>query len=347
MEFGISTTPESQKVRESGYAPLVSVIIPTFNRARQVQAALRSILTQTYPNFEVIVVDDGSTDETREAVAQVIDQQHSNGKRVRYFFQTNQGQSVARNKGVDAALGQWLGFLDSDDVWLPEKLEWQVRAVEKFKEECGACICDARVFDDLGLDTTAFRSSGKRCDETLGMESDAAEKLVKCRDPYWVSTLLVRTEVAKQIGSFDPHIEYAEDHDFLFRLSLATSFCYVNRPLAVLDRSKSPQNSTCRAWDSVEVRLRGTQSMFEKWLRLGPTLTPEVRRTVVRSLRNVHSAWTNWHLEHERYEEARQAARRGIRYELTVMLAIKCILIRVAPTFARSISPRMRVISGH
>jgi cellulose synthase/poly-beta-1,6-N-acetylglucosamine synthase-like glycosyltransferase len=148
------------------YAPFISVIIPTFNRARQVQAALISVLTQTYQNFEVIVVDDGSTDGTREAVEQVIDQQHS---RVRYLFQTNQGQSAARNKGIDAALGQWLGFLDSDDVWLPEKLEWQVRAVDKFKDECGACISDARLVDDLGLDKTAFRSSGKRCDATLGV----------------------------------------------------------------------------------------------------------------------------------------------------------------------------------
>jgi glycosyltransferase involved in cell wall biosynthesis len=341
MTFG--TTSESQDVKEPSDPPLVSVIIPTFNRARQVQAALTSVLTQTYPNFEVIVVDDGSTDETREAVERVIEQQHSNSKRVRYFFQPNQGQSAARNKGVDAALGQWLGFLDSDDVWLPEKLEWQVRALEKFKDECGACISDARLVDDVGLDTTAFRSSGIRWDETLGMESEAAENLVKCRDPYWVSTLLVRTEVAKKIGWFDPHIEYAEDHDFLFRLSLATSFCYVNRPLAVLDRSKSPLNSTCRAWDRIEVRLRGTQSMFEKWLKLGPTLAPELRRTVIQSLRHVHSAWTNWHLEHEQYQEARQAARKAIGYELTARLATKCILTHVAPAFAKRISPRMRV----
>lgn len=343
MAFGISTASESQDVREPSYKPLVSVIIPTFNRARQVRAALISVLKQTYSRFEVIVVDDGSTDETREAVEQVIDQQNSDDKRVRYFFQTNQGQSVARNKGIDAARGQWLGFLDSDDVWLPEKLEWQVRALENFKDDCGACISDARLIDDVGLDTTAFRSSGMRWDEASGMESEAAENLVKCRDPYWVSTLLVRTEVAKEIGRFDPHIEYAEDHDFLFRLSLATSFCYVNRPLAVLDRSKSPQNSTCRAWDRVEVRLRGTQSMLEKWLKLGPILAPELRRTVIQSLRHVHSAWTNWHLEHERYQEARQAVRKAIGYELTVRLATKCILTHVAPPFAKRISPRMRV----
>lgn len=325
------------------YTPFVSVVIPTFNRPRQVQAALTSVLTQTYPKLEAIVVDDGSTDDTRQAVEQVINQQRGNGKQVRYFFQPNQGQSVARNKGIDAALGEWVGFLDSDDVWLPEKLEWQVRAMEKFKDECGACIADARLVDNLGLNTTAFRSSGKRYDETLGMEPEAAGNLVKCRDPYWVSTLLVRTDVVKEIGCFDPHIEYAEDHDFLFRVSLATSFCYVNKPLALLDRSKSPQGSICRPWDKVEIRLRGSQSMFEKWLKLGSKLPPEVRRTVIQSLRHVYSAWTNWYLEHERYEEARRAARKAIEYDVTVKLAIKWILTRVAPTFARRISPKMRV----
>jgi hypothetical protein len=325
------------------YAPFISVVIPTFNRARPVQAALMSVLTQTYRSFEVIVVDDGSTDGTREAIELCISQQESASKQVRYFFQTHQGQSAARNRGIDAAHGEWVAFLDSDDVWLAEKLQWQVRALEKFKDECSACITDARLVDDLGLDTTAFRSTGQANGETIGMESEAAERLVRCRDPYWVSTLLVRTEVAKHVGGFDPHIDYAEDHDFLFRLSLATSFCCVNRPLAQLDRSKSPQHSMCRPWDRVEVRLRGLQAMFEKWLELGSTLSPEVRRTVVRSLRHVYSAWTNWYLEHDRYEEARRAARKAMKYEVTAKLAVKCILTHVAPTFARRISPRMRV----
>lgn len=322
--------------------PLISVIIPTFNRARQVQSALRSVLRQTYSKLEVIVVDDGSTDETRDAVRRVMDEEQTDDKRVRYFFQANGGQSVARNRGIDAAQGHWLGFLDSDDVWLPEKLEFQVRALDQFGH-CGTCICDARLVDDIGLDTTAFRASGKCYDEAIGMESQAVANLVKCRDPFWVSTLLVRTEVAKRIGCFDAQIKYAEDHDFLFRLAIDTSFCYVNRPLAILDRSKSPPNSTCRAWDSIEVRLRGTQSMLEKWLQLSPKLTPEVRKVVIQKLRCVHSAWANWYLEHERDEEALQAARKAIGFELTPGLAIKLLLIAVAPTVARRISPRMRV----
>jgi glycosyltransferase involved in cell wall biosynthesis len=325
------------------YRPFISVVIPTFNRALQVQAALKSVLAQTYREFEAIVVDDGSTDGTGEAIQKLISPQGNGAKQIRYFLQPNQGQSAARNKGTDEARGEWVAFLDSDDVWLPEKLEWQVRAIEQFKGKCSACITDARLVDNLGMDTTAFRESGKHYQETLGMDSEAVGNLVKCRDPFWVSTLLVCTDVVKQVGWFDPHIEYAEDHDFLFRLSLMTSFCYVNKPLSLIDRSKSPQGSNCRPWDQVEVRLRGSQSMFEKWLELDSKLPPDVRETIVQNLRHVYSAWTNWYLEHERYEEARQAVCKAIKYELTPKLAIKWILTYVAPSLARRVSPKMRV----
>jgi glycosyltransferase involved in cell wall biosynthesis len=325
------------------YKPFISVVIPTFNRARQVQAALKSVLAQTYTEFEAIVVDDGSTDGTAEALQQLISPQGGNGRQVRYFFQPNQGQSAARNKGIDEARGEWVAFLDSDDIWLPEKLEWQVRTVEEFKGKSYACITDARLLDNLGMDTTAFQKIGKRYEETMGMDPEAVGNLVMYRDPFWISTLLVRTDLGKQVGWFDPCLKYAEDHDFLFRLSLATSFCYVNKPLSLLDRSESPQGSKCRPWDNADVRLRGSQLMLEKWLKLDSKLPPDVRETVVHNLRHVYSAWTNWYLEHERYEEARQAVGKAIKCELTTKLAIKWTLTHVAPSLARRISPKWKV----
>jgi hypothetical protein len=83
--------------------------------------------------------------------------------------------------------------------------------------------------------------------------------------------------------------------------------------------------------------------MFEKWLELDSKLPPDVRETIVQNLRHVYSAWTNWYLEHERYEEARQAVCKAIKYELTPKLAIKWILTYVAPSLARRVSPKMRV----
>ena len=302
-----------------------------------------SVLAQTYPEFEVIVVDDGSTDGTREAVQRLNNMPNGSGKQIRYFFQPNQGQSAARNKGTDEARGEWVAFLDSDDLWLPEKLEWQVRAIEQFKGQCCACITDARLVNDSGMDTTAFRTSGKRYGQTFGIDAAAVRNLAKSFDHFWTSTLLARTDLVREVGQFDTHLKFAEDNDLLFRLSLATSYSYVNKALSIIDRSSSPPDSSCRPWDQVEVRLRGRQSMLEKWLKMDLKLPPDVRKTVIQSLRQVYSAWTNWYLEHERYEEARQAVCKAIKCELTTGLAIKWTLMQVAPRFTRRISPKMRV----
>jgi glycosyltransferase involved in cell wall biosynthesis len=308
-----------------------------------VQAALGSVLAQTYSRLEVIIVDDGSMDGTGQALQALISQEDCNDKRVCYFFQPNQGQSAARNMGVEKARGEFVAFLDSDDIWLPEKLAWQLRALEQFNDECYACITDARLVDNLGMDISAFRESGRPYDETLGIDFGAVKSLVKGRDPYWLSTLLVRKDILKKLGSFDNHLGYAEDHDFLFRLALATPFCYVNKPLSLLDRSKSPAGSNCRPWDQVEVRLRGSQIMLEKWLKLDSKLPPDVMKAVIRGLRHVYSAWSNWYLEHGRLKEARQAVTVAMRYEPTTKLAVKWALTHVAPSFAMKISPKMRV----
>ena len=91
------------------------------------------------------------------------------------------------------------------------------------------------------------------------------------------------------------------------------------------------------------MRLRGSQAIFDKWLSLDSQLPSGVRRTLERNLRNVHSAWTNWYLEHEQYEEAREAVRKAVNYEFSPQLAIKWALTHMAPRFAKRISPKMRV----
>jgi len=322
------------------YSPFISVVIPTYNRARQVQAALKSVLAQTYPKFEAIVVDDGSTDGTGEAIQRFIRQQSGSGKQTRYFFQPNQGSSVARNKGIEQARGDWVAFLDSDDVWLPEKLELQVRAIQQFKDECGACVTDARMVNDLGMDASSFRCFGRHYDQTVGIASDALVSNAKGFSGFWLSTLLVRADLVRYVDGFDVEIQGPEDRDFCFRLALVTSFAFIDKPLVRTDRSASPPGSTCRPWDKWNIRLRGHQLMYEKWLRLGTALSPDVRKIVQRELRCTHSHWTNWYLAHEQYNEARQAVSRALHYGFTPNLAIKWMMTRFVPTFARKVTFR-------
>ena len=320
--------------------PFVSVVIPTYNRAQQVKAAVESVIGQTYSDFEVLVIDDGSTDLTREAIQQLACEPANGGKEIRYIRQTNSGQSAARNRGIQESRGDWIAFLDSDDVWLPDKLEQQVRAIDYFGGRCGACTADARLLSSSGAGTTAFQVEGKHYEEEFGIDAEAVNNLAKSFGNYWVSVLLGRADLMKRIGGFDAEIRFAEDRDFHFRLSLVTAFCYVNRPLALIDRSDSPPGSASRPWDSLDVRLSAQLVMYEKWLQLEPGLAPGTRRVVEADLRALHSAWANWHLENKRYREARHAVSQAAKYDLTAGVAVKWILTHVAPGVTRQITPK-------
>jgi len=332
-----------------GFRPFVSVVIPIYNRVQQPIEAIESVLAQTYPNFEIIVVDDGSTDGSGEAIQRFISQRTNSSDQIQYFSQPNQGPSIARNTGIAKARGEYIAFLDSDDVWLPEKLEWQVQALEHLKNDCGACFTDARMVNNSDMDTSSFQLYGKPYEQTIGIDRDATISLAKSFSGFWVSTLLVRADMIRRIGRFSPDISFAEDRDLHFRLSLVTSIAYVNKPLIRTDRNPSPPGSTCRPWDKMEVQFRQQQHMLEKWLRMDPALPPDVRRIVVRGLRAQHSQWANWYLENARYHEARQAVSRAVKYELTPGLAVKWALTWLAPALARRITPKVRRIGtlGH
>src|SRR5436305_1747451 len=105
---------------------IVSVIVPTFNRAYCIRRTIDSVLNQTYPNWELVIVDDGSTDNT----AQLIATDYAHDTRIKYFHQQNQGVTAARNKGISLAQGDYVAFLDSDDTWKPWKLQLQLACMQ-------------------------------------------------------------------------------------------------------------------------------------------------------------------------------------------------------------------------
>ncbi|MFY9793849.1 MAG: glycosyltransferase family A protein [Candidatus Sulfotelmatobacter sp.] len=323
--------------------PFVSVVIPTYNRLQQLCAALDSVLAQSYSNFEVIIVDDGSKDGTREHMESLISGRLESDRPIRYVFQANQGSSVARNRGIAEARGEWIAFLDSDDIWYPDKLQWQVRAVETYKGQCGACITDARLVNDSGTETTSFREAGRECSQEIGIAENAVERLAWTFDHFWVTCLLVRSEIARQIGGFDSSIQYCEDHDFNFRLSLVTSYCYVNKVLVQLDRSPAP--AAIRPWEKAEVRLLNKRRMLQKWLK-DVNLPPQVRKTVMRGLRQALSAWANYCLETGRFTEARDALSAAMKIDPTAALTVKWILAWMAPPLARKLAPKTKAYTA-
>jgi GT2 family glycosyltransferase len=123
-------------------APLVSVVVPTYNRASLIGRTIESVLAQTYPAVEVVVVDDGSSDDTQERIAE----RYGGDARVRYFHQENAGPAMARNAGFAQARGEYVALLDSDDTWFPWKLSLQVRCMQRYPE-LGMTWTDMQMID--------------------------------------------------------------------------------------------------------------------------------------------------------------------------------------------------------
>lgn len=181
----------------------VSVVIPVYNRDYCIAEALDSALGQTYRNTELIVVDDGSTDRTAEAVAPY-------RGRVRYLYQQNAGPSRARNRGVRESTGDLVAFLDSDDLWMPQKLDRQVEAF--------------RADDGLGIIATAvvFRSPSREVKAAMpSMETEALREHFLDGFLMVTSSVMVRKRCFDDVGLFDESLFYAEDMDLFYRIARA------------------------------------------------------------------------------------------------------------------------------
>jgi glycosyltransferase involved in cell wall biosynthesis len=183
----------------------VSVIIPTYNQARFLRAAIESALGQTRPALEVIVVDDGSTDETPGILARYDD-------RIRVRRQENRGPSAARNAGISAARGDFLLFLDSDDVLLPACVELQ-RARFEAEPSLGLVYSDVEFFD---VERTLVRVADQ------GLEGRVARELLLLESPVISSAgsgIMVPRRVAEEAGGFDERLRASEDWDFCYRIA--------------------------------------------------------------------------------------------------------------------------------
>jgi len=187
--------------------PLVSVIIPTHNRASRLSKAVNSVLSQTFSNLEVIIVDDCSTDNTANKAQELIQQD----QRVKYFKQEqNQGAPAARNRGIKAAQGKYIGLLDDDDQYLPEKIEQQVKVFENAS-------------DDVGLVYGGFKN--------IVLNSDREDRVKKPKERGDITkallekcfigspTVLIKKECFGKVGYFDEKLQSCQDWDMWFRIA--------------------------------------------------------------------------------------------------------------------------------
>lgn len=197
-------------------APLVSVVVPNYNCARFIEAALDSALAQSYPHVEIVVVDDGSTDDSLAVLARY-------GSRIRVVGQTNQGVSAARNRGIAESRGELIAFLDADDEWHPEKLAKQVPLFER--PAVGLVYCGLEYIDEAGrpLGTNLTGRRGRVLREIALLQGT----IVLAGG----STAVVRRECFEQAGPFDRKLSTAADWDMWRRIACRYEVDVAREPL--------------------------------------------------------------------------------------------------------------------
>jgi len=192
----------------------ISVIIPTYNRKNTLPRAVESVLNQTYKPVEIIIVDDGSTDGTKEWFSEMYPLVH-------YIYQVNSGVSSARNTGINSARGDWIALLDSDDEWLPDKLELQVKLLQNNAE---LRFCHTNEI---------WIRNGVRINQMKKHQKYGGNIFKKCLDICRISpsSSLFHTSVIKDVGLFDESLDVCEDYDLWLRITAKYPVLFLDQPL--------------------------------------------------------------------------------------------------------------------
>ncbi|WP_155010343.1 glycosyltransferase family 2 protein [Priestia megaterium] len=186
---------------------LISVIIPTFNRKDAVIRAIKSVLNQTYKNIEVLIIDDASTDGTKDVIKNISD------VRVKYFvLKENTKGTLPRNFGIEKSTGEYIAFLDSDDEWFPNKLELQLDYIKSHETESDPILC----FTNANI-LINKKKTIKVKNEKCFLEDDIVNYIFEKNNFVQTSTFMIRAEIAKQV-QFDSTLTKHQDYDFCIRL---------------------------------------------------------------------------------------------------------------------------------
>ena len=223
-EADTSTTPASASV-----APLVSVVMPAYNSARYIAEAIYSALQQDYPALEIIVVDDGSTDDTVNIVSRY-------GDKVRLLSQKNQGSAAARNLGIRQARGKYIAFLDADDAWWRHKIRHQVEALGEGRYKMAYSRFIWWHPNEQGQHTQAETEFEQPANPNLSSAAIVtgwpyAELLLDCI--VWTSTVIVEKAELETAGLFDESLRKGQDYDLWLRLSRQIEMLGLEKPTAL------------------------------------------------------------------------------------------------------------------
>jgi glycosyltransferase involved in cell wall biosynthesis len=274
--------------------PRVAIAIPAYNAAETVTAAARSVLDQTYRDFTLTVVDDGSTDGTAQAVQAL-------GKRVRLTRVPNGGVSAARNAGVADIDSEFVAFLDADDAWAGDKLGRQVELLDELPD-VGMCFTGIARVDSNGatMSLTAARDHEDFCRALLLYSSVV---------PSSPSTMLIRRSVFDGVGGWDRRFSQCADWDLLLRLSLVTRFAHIDKPLVRYT------SDGIRMSSDIELLERDTFAVLDSFYEANPPA--QYRAIQARVYSNHCLIVSGSYLHQRRFADALRCLWRGLRIDPT------------------------------
>lgn len=272
--------------------PLVTVIIPTYNRGWVVQEAIDSVLDQDFRDYELIVVDDGSNDNTRQILG-------AYGKAITVLQQSNRGVSAARNRGIAEAAGRLIAFLDSDDLWLPRKLTTQVKF---FEENADAVINQTQ---EIWIRNGARVNPKKRHHKFSGMifERSLALCLVS------PSAVMIKKSLFDAVGVFDENLPACEDYDLWLRISCRYPVHLIDIPLIIKRGGHDDQLSKAAGLD--KYRIQSLLKLIDSDL-----LTPQQHKAAVLTLKEKSEVYAGGCRKRGREKEAEYFSALAEKYRL-------------------------------
>ncbi len=219
--------------------PIISVIIPAYNAEHTITQTINSVQNQTFIDWELIIINDGSTDGTHQLVNQISD------SRIKIFSYPNGGLSIARNRGINHATGEFIAFLDADDLWTEDKLELQLEALQKNPET------------GVAYSWTYFmEEKGEYChtDRPLFFEGDVLANLLTDNFIASGSNPLIRRQAIESVGEFDPSVSGAADWDYWLRLAAHWQFVVVPKPQIFYRLSSSSMSSKVEFMEDCQLK---------------------------------------------------------------------------------------------
>jgi len=268
----------------NNYMPKVSVIIPTYNRSALIKQAIDSVFAQTYRDFELIVVDDGSTDSTQEIIASYLPETLS------YYYQPNAGPSAARNLGIENARSSWIAFLDSDDYWLPKKLETHI------------AWCQTHTNILISQTDETWIRNGKRVNPMNKHKKRGGMIYERCLPLCCISpsSVMIHRSLLDAVGLFNESLPACEDYDLWLRIAYNHEVGFIPEQLTVKLGGHADQRS--RTVPSLDkYRIDAMTNILER-----NVLSPEQKNATIKELQNKCAVYGEGCLKHGKHSEGKR-----------------------------------------